>query len=433
MGGIFVKKFFLFLALSCVIAIGAFEAYNLSKDKVKLDLSEGYEYDIKAKGLKGANGITVDEQGNIIIAFKDEVKVVRTDGREDVVFKKDGLNIFSIIYNKNKLFYISDNTLFQYDLLSGEEKELISNIPNEGDYKESKLLIVDDKIYISIGAATNSGVADEENQVYDISPVKITLRGKNFEKDKTGAFVPYGTKNFNGQTIKSNFPGNASIITYDISSNKSELFAWGIRNVESLDVDSKGELFAIVGGMEPRGLRPIKGDVDYIYDVKKGGWYGWPDFSGGDPVTSPRFNEGKGEKTTFILDKHPTSNPDAPFYQSNNLSSLKAMIIDKQGDFVEIDSIIFFDREEKKIFTLSNNKILNSLINIKGSGEIIDIEKYDNSIMLLEKNEGIIYGVYKENKLVNTFSKKLLISIISILLVFIVTIIIKIKITKEVK
>nr|WP_275299538.1 PQQ-dependent sugar dehydrogenase [Clostridium sp. YIM B02506] len=336
------------------------------------------------------------------------------------------------MYNKGNIFYISGNSLFQYNIKTEEDKELLSNLPNSGEYPNSKLAINEDKIYISIGAATNSGVA-EDGKTYDLSPIKITLKGKNFDGDKTGAFVEYGTKTSEGQVVKAAYPGNASIITYNINNSKSELFAWGIRNIKGWDFYSSGELFGIVGGMENRGLRPIKSDVDYIYNIKKGYWYGWPDYSGGDPVNSARFNEAESEKTTFLLDKHPTVNPEAPFYQSERIDSLQALTIDKQGDFSSENAILFFDKNEKRLVSLTKDRISSSLVNIKGNGEIIDIEKFKDRIFMLEKNEGIIYEVYKENKLINTFSQRLLISIISILLIFIITIIIKVNLTKEVK
>jgi len=427
-----VKKFLGFVALSCVITIGAFIAYNLSKDKVKLDVMKGYEYDIKAKGLNGAKDISIDEEGNVLVAFENEVRTIRSDGKENKILLNRNRNIQSIMYNKGNIFYISGNSLFQYNIKTEEDKELLSNLPNSGEYENSKLALNEDKIYISIGAATNSGVA-EDGKTYDLSPIKITLKGKNFDGDKTGAFVEYGTKTSEGQVVKAAYPGNASIITYNINNNKSELFAWGIRNIKGWGFYSSGELFGIVGGMENRGLRPIKSDVDYIYNIKKGYWYGWPDYSGGDPVNSPRFNEAESEKTTFLLDKHPTVNPEAPFYQSERIDSLQALTIDKQGDFSSENAILFFDKNEKRLVSLTKDRISSSLINIKGNGEIIDIEKFRDKIFMLEKNEGIIYEVYKENKLINTFSQRLLISIISILLIFIITIIIKVNLTKEVK
>lgn len=432
LGGVSVKKFLGFVALSCVITVGAFIAYNLSKDKVKLDIMKGYEYDIKAKGLNGARDISIDEEENVLVAFEDEIRMISPDGRENKILLNRNKNIQSIMYNKDNIFYISGNSLFQYNIKTKEDKELLSNLPNSGEHKNSRLLMSENKIYISIGAATNSGVA-EAGEVYDLSPIKITLKGKNFDGDKTGAFVEYGTKTSEGQVIKAAYPGNASIITYNINNNKSELFASGIRNIEGWDFYSTGELFGIVGGMENRGLRPVKNDVDYIYNIKKNCWYGWPDYSGGDPVTSPRFNEAEGEKTTFLLDKHPTANPEAPFYQSGSVGSLQALTVDKQGDFLGENTMVFFDKNERKVFDLTKDRVLNTLINIKGNGEIIDIEKFNDRVFMLEKNEGTVYEVYKENKFINTFSQRLLVSIISILLIFIITIIVKVNLTKEVK
>ena len=78
-----VKKFLGFVALSCVITIGAFIAYNLSKDRVKLDVMKGYEYDIKAKGLNGAKDISIDEEGNVLVDFENEIRTIRADGKEN--------------------------------------------------------------------------------------------------------------------------------------------------------------------------------------------------------------------------------------------------------------------------------------------------------------------------------------------------------------
>ena len=80
---------------------------------------------------------------------------------------------------------------------------------------------------------------------------------------------------------------NASILRYDLNSKEFITYATGIRNVEGLAVNSIGKLTAIVGGMEDNGVRSVKDDVDYIYDIKEKAWYGWPDFSGGDPMFQP--------------------------------------------------------------------------------------------------------------------------------------------------
>ena len=43
-------------------------------------------------------------------------------------------------------------------------------------------------------------------------------------------------------------------------------------------------------------VRGIKNDRDYIYEINGDRWYGWPDYSGGDPITSPRFTDGDPHK-----------------------------------------------------------------------------------------------------------------------------------------
>lgn len=95
------------------------------------------------------------------------------------------------------------------------------------------------------------------------------------------------------------FPGNASLIKLTLSNNNIETFAWGLRNINGMNVNSEGKIFAVVGGMEDRGLRPVKGDYDYIYEIQEGKWYGWPDYSGGPHKLTKVFFRWK-EQTGFF-------------------------------------------------------------------------------------------------------------------------------------
>ena len=70
--------------------------------------------------------------------------------------------------------------------------------------------------------------------------------------------------------------------------------------------------------MEDSGVRAVKDDVDYIYDIKERAWYGWPDFSGGDPITSPRFSDGTN-KLSFVIANHPTEVTLGPRYQHDKV------------------------------------------------------------------------------------------------------------------
>ena len=69
--------------------------------------------------------------------------------------------------------------------------------------------------------------------------------------------------------------------------------------------NNNGNIVAIVGGMEDEGSRAVKDDKDYIYEIKENAWYGWPDYSGGDPINSPRFSDNEN-KLEAVISNPPT-------------------------------------------------------------------------------------------------------------------------------
>ena len=106
---------------------------------------------------------------------------------------------------------------------------------------------------------------------------------------KTGAFSPYSVSNEVGEKVESQKIGNAAILSYDIKTEEIKLYAHGIRNINGWDTDNEGKIKAIVGGMEDLPPRNIKDDKDYIYNLQEENWYGWPDYSGGDPIKYTRY------------------------------------------------------------------------------------------------------------------------------------------------
>lgn len=58
-------------------------------------------------------------------------------------------------------------------------------------------------------------------------------------------------------------------------------------------------------GADPRGSRQIRLDWDKLWEVKPGGWYGFPDFFSGLPVTLPHFHVPEQAEPTFLMKKHP--------------------------------------------------------------------------------------------------------------------------------
>jgi hypothetical protein len=398
-------------------------------------------WSVKYKGIENAVDFAVDKQGGFYIAYMDKIQYIDGSGKSYDILKDKNLNIKSLDYKEHKLYFISGSRVISFDLNNKFQKTLLDSLPNYGDYKDSLLRIKGDELYISIGAATNSGVAGSDNQwlkdnpfSYDISAKDITIKGKSFGNEKTGAFVPYRTKNIAGQLIPGHFPGNASIIYYNLTSAAAETYAWGIRNVKGMSFNSEGKLIAAVGGMEDRGLRSVKGDVDYIYEIKKSLWYGWPDYSGGDPLTSPRFKGENNTRVSFILDNHPTTNPPAPMYTHKSISTLGTMDVDSKGIISERDCIYFYDTRDNMIYGLTKAGILSEKAFFKADAKILSLRVASSSIFALDSSQGVLYNINTNNsgEFLN-LTRPIVYYLITVMLIGIVIILWKFNFNKEKK
>lgn len=426
------KIMFVILAIiSCIIIFLIVKLADSPKG-IKI-IENNIRYQIAYKGIQGARDFAYDESGNIYIAYKDKIQFVDKKGKSYFVFDNKSYNIYSLVYNKRKLYFSTDNKVISYDLDSQKEESIIDNLSNYGDYKELLLKCEGNSLYVTIGAATNSGVVGSDNKwlkdtpfCYDITPQNIIVKGNNFGENKTGAFVPNGTSNVKNQVIAGHMPGNASIICINLNNKSVNLTAWGIRNVTGIDINSEGKIYAVVGGMEDRGLRPVKGDCDYVYEIKKGVWYGWPDYSGGDPVSSPRFKENSGSKLAEILENAPNLNPPAPFYQNKHCSTMKCLAIDRNGKVGEKDSIYFCDSKDNIIYELSKAGILKEKV-ISGQSSYIKSLKFSNDgLSILDANKGCIYNINKGINSNNNSNTAAIYYIIIALLLSLIVIILKI-------
>lgn len=384
--------FFICIAIS-------FKKYFIKDYSMNLK-DNNLEVDLRYRGLKKAVDFAMDDEENCYIAYKSKIQFIDNKGKSYNVFSDKNMNINSMEYYKGKLYFSSYNSVYSYDIQKKKREEIISGLPNFGDHKNSLVKVNGDYLYITIGSATNSGVVGLDNSwvknhpfSHDISPYKITLRGINFDEGKTGAFVNYGTRNIDGQIIPGHFPGNASVIMYNLQNGAAGTYVWGIRNVNGIDFDSKGRMIASIGGMENRGLRAVKGDTDYIYVLKYKNWYGWPDYSGGDPISSPRFKDGNNRNIPFILDNHPTTNPEAPLYTHKNLGTLKSLAVDKSGLLGDVDSIYFYDDSERMIYSLNNKGVLSKKVEFNSNSKISSIKYAKNQILILDSNLGNMYNL----------------------------------------
>jgi glucose/arabinose dehydrogenase len=184
-------------------------------------------------------------------------------------------------------------------------------------------------LYFGQGTASNSGVVGEDNakfgwlkrrpDFHDIPGQNITLVGANFTSKNplegegrsatTGAFVPFGQTTAAGQTVRGAVKCSGSVLRVRPDGSNLEMVAWGFRNPFGLSFSPDGQLYVTDNGYDERGSRPVWGAADLLWRVQKGVWHGWPDFSGGEPLTLEKFKAPRKPQPKFVLANHPNTPP----------------------------------------------------------------------------------------------------------------------------
>ncbi|MFJ7976693.1 hypothetical protein ACIQZI_13485 [Peribacillus sp. NPDC096379] len=79
----------------------------------------------------------------------------------------------------------------------------------------------------------------------------------------------------------------------------------GLRNPFRLKFDRPNRLFCGNHGIDVRGNRPVNQSPDEFQWIRQGMWYGWPGYTGGQPVTNSMFKPEGTLQPTFLLRQHP--------------------------------------------------------------------------------------------------------------------------------
>ncbi|WP_339868987.1 glucose dehydrogenase [uncultured Algoriphagus sp.] len=211
----------------------------------------------------------------------------------------------------------------------GEVTTLIENLPSMGDHHTNGPIVMNGYVYFGQGTVTNSGIVGEDNakfgwlkrhpDFHDIPCSDIVLNGKNYKTDNpltddpddkanTGAYVPFNTTTHEGQIIKGSLPCSGSLMKIPLEGGEPELVAWGFRNPYGMAAQND-KLFVVENGFDDRGSRPVWGTGDILWEVKENQWYGWPDYSGHEPLDHHGYKvPGKGTAELLLKD-HPSEPP----------------------------------------------------------------------------------------------------------------------------
>lgn len=290
----------LFLVVFLVI-VGPVSAQAKFYQPGDLTLPNGYRAELVAKDLAGPTMVAFDSQDRLIIAESGakgsgEPKVVRieSNGRETILAHGsdfgDQTPISAVAAHDGKVYIAHAGTISVLEQDGKVFRDLITDLPGNGDFPVGQMVFKGTVMYFSIGTMTNSGVVGDDNTwtsndkyktAHDIpcKDIKLAAASK--------AFSASGTSQPKDTVIKGSAKCNGAILRVNTDGSGLQVYAYGLRNPFGLEIGPDESFYVTDQGIENRGLRPFKNGVDCFYKVSEGQWFGWPDFSCGDPLKDP--------------------------------------------------------------------------------------------------------------------------------------------------
>jgi glucose/arabinose dehydrogenase len=318
------------------------------------ELPDGYRAEVVVRDLTYPTSIDFDDRGNLYFAeagfsYGDPAglaRVIRVSNSGELTVVAEHLNgpVTDILCHAGKL-YISHLGKISVRESDGSIRDLVTDIPVSHDHHNNQLTIgPDGKLYFGVGSVTNSGVVGLDNiypflwllfypDLHDVPPYDIEINDDSYTTPdaltvlarqgefvslgaavehllspsspllvKTSAFHPFGKT---GTTIKGQVKSTSTILRVNLDGTGLEVYAWGLRNPFGVMWGPDGKLYATDNGYDERGSRPIANAPDVIWQVRQGGFYGFPDYVAGIPVTDERFKSERGPDPKMILKNPP--------------------------------------------------------------------------------------------------------------------------------
>jgi len=307
-------------------------------DPAAAEVPQGYKVEAVVTDLVYPSCAEQDPAGNLYVAEAGYVygdraapaRVWQIAKNGDMRIVADQLNgpITGLLWYENQL-YITHKGKVSILESTGNVRDIVTDLPSLGDHFNNELAVgPDGKLYFGQGTATNSGVVGVDNFVFGwlgehpdfhdrpAHDIKVTgpefvtldpiiLTAKEPALVRTGPFNAFGQGAVKGGVVKGQTKANGTILRMNPDGSNLEVFAWGLRNPYGIAWTQQGRLFAADNGYDDRGSRPVANAPDVIWEIAQNGWYGWPDYVAGEPITDAKFQAPKKNALKFILQDHP--------------------------------------------------------------------------------------------------------------------------------
>ena len=115
--------------------------FSKTHSKVEVQIKDNtLSYNLKCSKLKGAVDFTKDEKGNYYIAYNNRIQIIKDNGKSYDIVKNANLNIHSMDYYKDNLYYSSGDRVYCYNTNEGKNSILIKGLPNKIEFLPSFVL-----------------------------------------------------------------------------------------------------------------------------------------------------------------------------------------------------------------------------------------------------------------------------------------------------
>ncbi len=311
--------------------------FAISTSPRSLAVPKGYRAEVVTKGLTYASSLALASDGTIYVGesgyaygpktARARVLAVSPKGQVSEVAAGFFEPLNGLALSGDDLYVSHRGVISVVNLRTGARRDVVTGLPSGGDHQNNDLVLgPDGMLHFGQGTVTNSGIVGPDNFVYawadahpeyhDIPSRDWTLTGGNYPSPDlrtrnwadnvfTGAFTAFATTHKAGDKVTGGTPASGTIIRLDPRTGKMETFADGFRNPYGLAFDKAGQLYATNLGYDDRGPRAVKNSPDWVVKVRRGAWYGWPDYAGTVPLADPRFASDRGRDRNPLISNHP--------------------------------------------------------------------------------------------------------------------------------